>query len=190
VWEQNLIDLKEGSFIVDEKIQKVVSVFASELIYFYSVFGELGQFQQTLLELLGFFSVFVNLLKLLLVIDFVLESSFHDVFSDFLNAFDKQILKLVFLAHFSNFVKITFLILNFFLVKLIFEFSDCVSIVGFQGLNILDNLSFNVFLVHSRFINQIDKLMEFQVLSRNVLVSTLRAPSGSTFHVRLHEATA
>jgi hypothetical protein len=146
----------------------------------------LGQFQQTLLELLGFLSVFVDLLELFLVIDFVLESSFHDIFSNLLNAFYKQILKLVFLAHLRNFVKVAFFILDSFLVQLIFEFSDGISIVGFQGLNILDDLSLNIFLVHFGFVNQINKLMEFQVLSRNVLVSTLRASRCNTLHVRLH----
>lgn len=190
MWEQNLINFKEGSLVVYEQIQEIISVFARELIYFDSVFGELGQFQQTLLELLGLLSVFVNLLELFLVIDLVLKSSFHDVFSDFFNTFYKQILKLVFLAHFRNFVKVTFFILDSLLVKLVFEFSDCVSIIRFQGLNILYDLSLNVFLIHFRLVNQIDKLVEFQVLSRDMLVSTLRAPCCSTFHIRLHKATA
>lgn len=87
--EQNLVDLKQGPLIIDEQVQKIVSVLARKLRDLHSVLGELCQLKETLLKLFGFIRILIDLLELLLVKDFVLKSAFHNVLSDLFDAFDE-----------------------------------------------------------------------------------------------------
>ena len=84
--EEDLIDLEQGSFIVDEQVQQITPILVGKVIDLDPVLGQLSKFEQTLFELLGLFSVLVYLLELLLAEDLVLQPTLHDIFSDFLDA--------------------------------------------------------------------------------------------------------
>ena len=84
--EERFIYLKEGLLVVDEQVEQVALVSHGEVGEFHSVFGELSQSQEGLLELPRFLSVLFYLLKLLLVVDFVLKPSLHDVLPHFFYA--------------------------------------------------------------------------------------------------------
>lgn len=83
--EEDLIDLEQGSFIVDEQVQQITPILVGKVIDLDPVLGQLSKFEQTLFELLGLFSVLVYLLELLLAEDLVLQPTLHDIFSDFLD---------------------------------------------------------------------------------------------------------
>lgn len=57
VWlgEKNFIDLKQGSFIVNEEVQKIISINLGEFFKLDSTFGHLGQLAQSFLKLLATF---------------------------------------------------------------------------------------------------------------------------------------
>ncbi len=82
VREERFVYLKEGLLVVDEEVEQVALVSHGEVAEFHSVFGELSQPQEGLLELTRLLRVLFNLLKLLLVVDFVLKPSLHDVLAD------------------------------------------------------------------------------------------------------------
>ena len=105
VRKENLINLEQGLLVVDEQLQQVILVLIRKVLYFNSVLRQLGQLEQTLLELPSLLGVLLNLLVLLLVHDLVLESPLHDALPDLLDALDKQALQLVLLADLVNFLE-------------------------------------------------------------------------------------
>lgn len=67
----------------------MILVLVREILDLDSIFCKFCKLQQTLLELPGFLSIFLDLLVLLFVHDFILEPSFHDALPDFLDAFNE-----------------------------------------------------------------------------------------------------
>jgi hypothetical protein len=65
MWEQNLVDFKQGLLIVDKQLQKIGFILRGEVLNFDTILSHFGQFQQTLLELLSFLTIMVNLLQFL-----------------------------------------------------------------------------------------------------------------------------
>ena len=83
--EEDLIDLEQGSLIIDEQVQQITPILVGKIIDLDPVLGQLSKFEQTLFELLGLLCVLVYLLELLLAEDLVLQPTLHDIFSDFLD---------------------------------------------------------------------------------------------------------
>ena len=83
--EEYLIDLEQGSLIIDEQVQQITPILVGKIIDLDPVLGQLSKFEQTLFELLGLLCVLVYLLELLLAEDLVLQPTLHDIFSDFLD---------------------------------------------------------------------------------------------------------
>jgi hypothetical protein len=64
----------------------MILVLVGEVLDLDSVLRELCQFEEALLEFSGFLGVLLDLLVLLLVHYFVLQSALHDALPDFLDA--------------------------------------------------------------------------------------------------------
>ena len=86
VREERLVYLEEGLLVVDEEVEQVALVAHGEVAQLHSALCQLGQPQEGLLELPRLLSVLFYLLKLLLVVDFVLKPSLHDVLPHFFYA--------------------------------------------------------------------------------------------------------
>ena len=87
--EQDFIDFQKSSLIVNKQIKKISSISACKFVDPHSIFGQLGKLEQTLLKFSCLFSIFINLLEFLLVINLIFESSFHYVFPYFFNALNE-----------------------------------------------------------------------------------------------------
>ena len=87
--EQGFVDLEQSPLVVHEQVKNVSLVLAREVTNFDSVLRKLSESKETFLKLFGFIRTLVKLLKLLSVVDLVLEAAFHDLLSDLLDALDK-----------------------------------------------------------------------------------------------------
>ena len=110
-------------------------------------------------------------MELLFIEDLVFESAFHDVFSYFFNALNKEPFQLVLLGDFLYLFKVQLLIFTLFFAKVVFQQSDCVIIIGFHCLNILGDFILNIVLLHSGFEDQLDELIEFSVFGWDVAIT-------------------
>lgn len=90
--EKCLINLKQRLLVVNEEIKQVALIPSREITQLYSVFGQLSESQQRLFKLTRFLRVFLDLLELLLVVNLIFQTSFHDVFAYFLYAINEQTL--------------------------------------------------------------------------------------------------
>jgi hypothetical protein len=82
VGEECFVYLEEGLLVVDEEVEEVALVAHGEVAQLHSALCQLGQPQEGLLELSRLLCVLFYLLKLLLVVDFVLKTSFHYILAD------------------------------------------------------------------------------------------------------------
>jgi hypothetical protein len=82
VGEERFVYLEEGLLVVDEEVEEVALVAHGEVAQLHSALCQLGQPQERLLELSRLLCVLFYLLKLLLVVDFVLKTSFHYILAD------------------------------------------------------------------------------------------------------------
>ena len=172
--EQGLVDLEQGPFIVDEQVKDVGFVSRSEVADLDTVLRQLGQPEQTLFELFGFFTTLVELLELLSVVDLVFEAPFHYLFAHFFDALDEQGFELVaFCAH-INFLGHNLLLLLFFLVDDGLEVPDCVSVARLKSLDVLHDLFLHVVGGHAGLEDQVDKLLKLHVPGGNISVATPR----------------
>ena len=67
----------------------MILILVGEVLNLNSILCQLSKFQQTLLEFARLLSILLNLLILLLVHDLILQSTFHDAFSDLFDALDE-----------------------------------------------------------------------------------------------------
>jgi len=122
----------------------VCFVSAGKVRYLDSILSELSQSEQTFFKLFGLLRALVELLELLSVVDLVLESSFHDVFPDLLDAFYEEGLQLVsfrtLVDPFCDNLPLVLLLP----VDDVLEVTDGVCVTGLEGLDILDDLVFDV----------------------------------------------
>ena len=65
-------------------------ILGCEIAYLHPILCQLGQSKQALFEFLGLFGAFIELLEFLSVVYLILQSSFHDLLADLLNALDEK----------------------------------------------------------------------------------------------------
>ena len=177
--EQSLINLQQRLLIVDKEIQDVGLVLIGEVSDLDPVLGQLGQPQQTLLKLFGLFTGLLQLLKLLSIVDLVLQPPLHDVLPHLFNALDEQRFQFVPLRAHVHLVSDLLLLFAFLLVYDHLEVPDRISVTRLQRLHILDNLILDVLSLHPRLENQLDKLLKFDILRGNVAVARPWTSGGS-----------
>jgi hypothetical protein len=116
-------------------------------------------------------------LELLLVVDLVFESSFHDVLSDFFDTIHEQTFQVILLSICVD--PITLMLPQFILlsVNLLSQFFNCIRIVSFKSLYVFQNLFSNVIFGHFRLENKLKELSEFDVLGWDVPVPAHGASS-------------
>ena len=135
--------------------------------------GKVCQFEETFLELSGFLAVFVKLSNFLLADNLGFEPSFDNVPPNIFHAVNEKILQI---ALFKNIVDILRLLLaelslQPFKSKLLL--CDGVVVIGFQCLNVVENLILDVLFFHARLKNEIDELLELDVFSWNFAITAL-----------------
>ena len=123
-------------------------VLAREVTDLDTVLCKLGQSKETLLEFFSFFRALVKLLEFLAVVDLVLKTALHDLFSDFFDALDKERLEFVALRAHVNLISNNPLCLLFLPVNNLLQVSDSICVACLQCLHILDDFLFNFVSVH------------------------------------------
>lgn len=169
--EKQFVNFEESFFVVDKQIKEVAPVLLSKVSKFNSVFGQRGKFQKTLFEFSCFIGVFVKLLEFFLVVDFIFKSAFHNVFSDFFNAFNKQTFKLVFISNFNDLFKVELLELHFFFVKVFAQLFNGICIICLKCFYVQYDFFFDLFYFHFGVEDQLNKLFKLQVCSHDVSVA-------------------
>lgn len=112
----------------------------------------------------------LDLLELLLIEDLVLETTLHYVLANFFDALYKETLKLVLVSNIGHLLKLKLLMPSLLGAELCRQLSNSVCIVGLQGLDVADDLFFNILLLHLRPGNKLHELFELDVLSLDVSV--------------------
>ena len=123
-------------------------ILAREVTDLDTVLCKLGQSEETLLKLFSFFRALVKLLEFLAVVDLILETTLHDLFSDFFDALDKERLELIALRAHVNLISNNPLSLLFLPVNNLLQVSDSICVACLQCLHILDDFLFNFISVH------------------------------------------
>ena len=85
-----------------------------------------------MLEFARLLSILLNLLILLLVHDLILQSTFHDAFSDLFDALDEQAFELILLADLVYFFKAGSFGFHALLMNHSLQVTNCLIVVGFQ----------------------------------------------------------
>ncbi len=130
VREKRLVDFQQSALVVNEQVQDVRLVLAREVAHLHSVLCQLGQSQKGLLKLLCLLRTLVKLLELLSVVNFILQSAFHNFLTHFFNALNKEGLKFIALSTHVDAVSNDLLGLLFLAVDDILEVPDCVCVAG------------------------------------------------------------
>ncbi len=94
--EQRFIYLDQSLLTINEQVKNCALIIRGKVRELYSAFCQLSQLHQTVFK----FVRFKQLSRFFLVLDINLDSSSHDSFPDFFNAFDKETLDLILFADF------------------------------------------------------------------------------------------
>ena len=159
--EKDLINPKQCLLVINKKLKKIALVLVGEIGDLDSILGQFSKFQKTLLKLSGFFGIILNLLVLLLIHDFVFESSLHDTFTNFFNALYKEAFELILLANLINLLKTCLFIPLPFLINHDSEVFNGLIVVCLQELDIFEYLFFNIIPIHLRLVDEVNEALEF-----------------------------
>ena len=174
MWEECLVDLEKRTLVIHKEIQDMRLVFASEVSNLDAILRKLSQPKETLLKLFSFFRTLLKLLELLSVVDLVLKTALHDLFSDFLDALNEERLKFIALSAHVNLISDNLLCHLLLLVNDQFKISDSIRVARFQRLHILYDFLFNLVCGHSGLEDKVDEFLELDVGRRNISVAALR----------------
>lgn len=130
--EKYLIHSKECFLVVDEQLEHVRLVLASEVANFNAALSQFGQLQQTSLEVLRFLRGLVNLVELLAVQDFGLKSPLHNGLPGFLDALNEEILHVSLGTDLTNPLEARFLVDPLLALHRCLHVSDSRIVVCFQ----------------------------------------------------------
>jgi hypothetical protein len=116
---------------------------------FYPILGKLGQLQQTVLELLGLLTISLELLELLAIVNLILQPPFHNVFTDLLNAPNKERLHLVPLLRLVNIFSDALPLLHAFFLDEDLQVPNRVTVVRFKRLHVLYHFALDPVVLHA-----------------------------------------
>ena len=113
----------------------------------------------------------VDLLELLLIVDFITQTPLHNILANIFDTVHEQAFKFVLLGNFIYFFGFFFTQLSLFLFYLGTQIPDGVGVVSLHDLNIFPDLLLDLILLKFGFEEDFEELAKFDVFSHYVPVA-------------------
>lgn len=117
--------------------------------YLHPVLRKLCQLQETVFKLFGLLTVALELLELFAIINLILQSPLHNVFSHLLDTSDEKRFHFVALLSLVDSFSNTLALRHSLFLDQYLQVLYCFAVIGLKSLHVLDNFLLNFFALHT-----------------------------------------